>query len=104
MLNYLVDSHVKQQRFQVNYFVFEGVFGRKKAGFDNSSIFLHDYVCHTKINDFEQAVNEIDSNTIILIDSLSNLIVHCGLYKACSILKGIVNNKSEYQSLGNYLP
>lgn len=106
IFEYLVNQHLDKNHHKLHYFVFEGIFKRAQKKYQNhSNIVLYDFVTDSenwldgksKDSSFENVVQKLGDNDIVIVDSLSNIILLYGLSQTYRIFNRINNNKAIQQ-------
>lgn len=122
-LNYIVNNHVNSNKYEINYFVYEGLFQRTAKKYEDTNVKLHDCVsnvcrwknpytkeimdavaagtiavCPCECNIKENLLAEFTSNQsnqlcVIVIDSLAHLIYNFGVREVYQMIQNLKRNK-----------
>lgn len=94
LFDYILNQRLVQNH-KIDYCTFEGVYQRAKSKFKNHpQVSLHNFVSNTDNSQtFDQFSSSISTSTLVVIDSLANTILQCGLPVTIRSLNDLIRNK-----------
>lgn len=94
LFEYIVNQRLIQNH-KLDYCTFEGVYQRAKSKFKNHpQVSVHNFVSNpVESQTFDQFSSSINTSTLVVIDSLANTILQCGLPATIRLLNDLIRNK-----------